>query len=96
MSEIFRPNKNAYTCGACGGQIITVDLAEGVTPFMLACKATPGCSGLMRSAFYSIDQTLVAAWEWYRPRSLHKFTPEMKSHIRAGGLVLRKVTVDHE
>lgn len=81
---------NVYTCAACGGKIVTEDIVEGVTPYMLACKATVGCGGLMRSSFYSVDQTLKAGWEWYKPKSLHKYPPDVKSHIRAGGLMLRK------
>ena len=32
--------KNIYTCPKCGGQTVTIDVDEGVTPFMLRCRAT--------------------------------------------------------
>ena len=31
---------NVYVCQKCGGLTVTVDVDEGVTPFMLGCRAT--------------------------------------------------------
>ena len=31
---------NIYTCNTCGGRIVTVDLVEGTTPFMVGCRVT--------------------------------------------------------
>lgn len=36
MSE---PRINVYTCRECGGHTVTVDVDEGVTPFMIRCRA---------------------------------------------------------
>jgi hypothetical protein len=58
---------NRYTCERCKGSIFTVDQAEGVTPFMLACRATEGCSGWMQSGFYDPRFRFLAPqpkWEW--------------------------------
>lgn len=51
--------RNAYYCQTCRGYIVTVNLNDGTTPFMLACrvKGEPGdpdndCRGLMRSMYY--------------------------------------------
>lgn len=51
--------KNAYYCETCGGYIVTIDIDDGVTPFMLACrvKGEPrsegnDCNGMMESMFY--------------------------------------------
>ena len=32
---------NIYTCQICRNSIVTVDLVEGVTPFMIGCRAHP-------------------------------------------------------
>lgn len=83
--------KNSYTCQGCNGQIITIDVDEGVTPFAIPCRAKEGCKGLMFSAFYRIPQFLPAQYEWFKPTSLKGYGREMKEHIRKGGLDLRKV-----
>lgn len=36
MSE---PRVNVYVCQKCGGHTVTVDVDEGVTPFMIGCHA---------------------------------------------------------
>lgn len=91
-------SKNAYTCEKCGKQIITVNLVEGVTPFMIGCRANwPGtCDGMAQSEFYGIDQTIAPTWGWYRPDAaeterLDQQYGGMKEHIERGGLVLRKL-----
>lgn len=44
---------NVYTCDECNKSIATVDIDEGVTPFMIGCKThTPGCRGTMKSHMY--------------------------------------------
>ena len=81
--------KNIYTCQKCGKAIVTVDMDEGVTPFMLECRATPGCNGVMQSAFYAVPQYLTPHFEWFKPKSLQGYSPEMKNHIKLGGLDIR-------
>lgn len=48
--------KNMYQCQDCHGQIVTLDIVDGTTPFMLACHVTPKCTGMMTSAFYQCEQ----------------------------------------
>lgn len=81
--------KNSYTCQACAGQIITVDIDDGVTPFALDCRAKKGCNGIMYSAFYRVDQSLPAQFEWFKPVSLKGYDAAMREHIRLGGLDIR-------
>jgi len=90
--------RNAYVCEKCGGTIITVNLDEGVTSFMVTCRANwPGeCDGMAQSQMYDVRQTIPASWGWYRPNlsetnRLEAQHPGMKEHIERGGLVLRKL-----
>lgn len=55
--------KNVYVCQLCGGEVVTVDADEGVTPFMIECRSTPECEGDMYSSFYQVDQSLEQAIE---------------------------------
>lgn len=80
---------NQYTCQTCGGEIVTIDRHEGVTPAMLACRATPGCEGSMWSHRYQVDKTLTPGWEWYMPEKLPKGV--MREHVQMGGLLLRRI-----
>jgi hypothetical protein len=80
---------NTYTCKTCRNHIVTEDVNVGTTPMMLACRATPGCSGSMLSGMYKVDQTLVPTHEWYKPAKLPK-EPGMREHVKMGGLMLRE------
>jgi hypothetical protein len=80
---------NQYTCRTCGGVITTVDRNEGTTPWMLACRATDGCTGSMFSSMYRVAPYLTPEWEWYKPEKLPK--GEMREHVQMGGLLLRKI-----
>jgi len=87
--------KNVYVCQLCGGEVVTVDADEGVTPFMIECRSTPECEGDMYSSFYQVDQSLAPQFEWYKPTSLDQY-PEghreaMKKHIEDGGLDIRPI-----
>lgn len=94
--------KNVYTCEGCGESIVTVNLEEGVTPFMVGCRIN-GCSEqlppgraiapAMKSHFYRVDQTLEPTHEWYRPRgsALSKLSATAQEHVANGGLLLREV-----
>lgn len=88
--------KNQYTCQTCQGSIITVDVDEGTTPFMLLCKATPGCDGFMYSNFYGCDQTLAAQYEFFKPASFEGYDAGMLEHLQKGGLDFRKVGGESE
>lgn len=82
---------NIYVCQDCRGHVVTRDRDAGVTPFMTACKATLGCTGMMQSSMYRVfDQSMREDFEWYRPESLDGLKPHTVDHIRKGGLILRK------
>lgn len=90
--------RNAYRCDKCRGEIVTVNLVDGVTPFMVDCRAKwPGtCEGMAKSSFYRIDQASPAGWGWYRPDEtelarLEALHPGVRQHVEAGGLLLRKL-----
>lgn len=90
--------KNVYTCERCERQIVTVNLLDGVTPFMIQCRANwPGeCPGMAKSEFYNVDQSLPAFWGWYRPDAtelerLEISHPGTKRHVDQGGLLLRRL-----
>lgn len=69
------PRINTYCCRSCGGQIHTVDCADGTTPMTLGClceegkestivgmdgvPVRPRCNGVMVSAFYSATASRV-------------------------------------
>jgi hypothetical protein len=81
--------KNQYTCDTCGKSVVTLDVDEGTTPFMILCRVTLHCQGMMRSNFYSCDQSLEHMLEWFAPQSFKGYSPEMIEHIHKGGLDLR-------
>lgn len=91
MSKGF---KNVYVCQECGGKIVTLDLDEGTTPFMLRCRSgrKKGCNGTMQSSFYQVDQTLPVDYVWFAPDSLDGHDEAMQDHIKKGGLDIRKAT----
>jgi hypothetical protein len=87
--------KNVYTCRLCGGSIVTIDIDEGVTPFMIECKANEDCDGVMHSSFYSVDQSLEPEFEWYKPTSFDHYPSEYRKdmirHVEDGGLDIRRI-----
>ena len=88
---------NAYTCIKCGEDTVTVNRDEGVTPFIIGCRAgfPDTCNGEARSQCYNVSQALVPTHVWYRPdeaetKRLEKRHGEVTGeHIRQGGLWLR-------
>jgi hypothetical protein len=92
------PRLNAYTCSTCGGKTVTIDIDDGVTPFMLNCrasgKASGGCPGTAQSAMYRVNPATIGepAWEWYKPTeaATRKLSAGMQEHVRSGGLLIRK------
>jgi hypothetical protein len=80
---------NRYRCEKCHKSIVTVDRDEGVTPFMLNCRRTPGCSGQMTSRFYQVESVWgPPTFEWRKPtkKEYKRMSPAMKQHIDQGGL----------
>jgi len=68
--------QNVYTCQKCGGHTVTIDVDEGVTPFMIGCRADriieKRCEGMAYSNFYPEKPWPAhipreAKWEWYKP-----------------------------
>lgn len=80
---------NRYTCGTCGGHIITVDRDEGVTPMFLNCRATPGCGGRMASEMYLVLDGEAPTHEWYRPTG--KVKARDRDYVASGGLLIRPI-----
>lgn len=91
-----QPRENAYTCKACGGVFVTVDVDHGVTPFGTVCNAGRECHGMAYSSFYprgpKPPELGEAQWEWYRPESYDGLSPGEAEHVRKGGLLLRART----
>lgn len=89
---------NGWTCEKCGETTYCVDIHEGVTPMMLACRATTACNGTARSLFYPRDppEHVLAAvrWEWYRPsdKQARRMGARLAEHVERGGLVIRPLT----
>lgn len=86
---------NRYVCRACGGSVVTVDRAEGVTPFYLDCYATEGCGGPMMSSFYRVDGTPLPVLEFYSPDKAERKRLDVptREHVRLGGLLVRRIPV---
>lgn len=91
----FVGRKNAYVCHVCGGKTVTIDRDDGVTPFMIRCRATKDCEAMAESSFYRCDPTLVPTHEWYRPGAaeIGAATPAMRQHYEMGGLGLREIGI---
>ncbi len=83
--------KNVYTCDTCHREAVTIDTDRGVTPFMISCRATPGCQGTMQSNFYHCDPARVAQFEWYRPETLDGLPRQTQEHVMKGGLLIRQL-----
>jgi hypothetical protein len=89
--------KNGYSCQSCPARFVTIDVDEGVTPFMVShAKFELGtlCTGMCHSHFYKIPQDLEPTHEWYlldmpTARKRYRREPAMVDHIERGGLLLR-------
>jgi hypothetical protein len=88
----FKGKKNIYICEGCRCSITTIDKDDGVTPYLVKCRVTPGCSKLMRSQFYRVDQVLEPNYEWYKPDDSEKIERGYEEHVAMGGLLLRKIS----
>lgn len=83
---------NCYRCSDCGHITKTIDVDEGVTPYVYTCEKCGGsaCSSMYQNTAPDQKPTI----EWYRPslkkclkmRSKHEDTLR---HILYGGLVDR-------
>lgn len=88
---------NAWDCPECGKPTVTVERVEGVTPFMLGCRATPGCKGMGRSRFYRNVDGLTPTHEWIRKsvKWAKRKGPWMLDHVEQGGLVIEEKPFVH-
>jgi len=83
---------NTYTCQQCKKEIVTREIDEGTTSFLLQCRATEGCPGKMESAFYSrIPANIEPTWEWYRRSDTNIMGPDELEHHTKGGLFIRRI-----
>lgn len=88
---------NIYTCQRCRGHIVTRDIAEGVTPFMLPsyefCPNKCGGRGdrvTMQSSMYRVwNQSMREDYQWYRPTEGEAYDPAYRDHVKQGGLIIR-------
>lgn len=84
---------NVYTC-AEGHKTVTVERGEGVTPMLLRCRVSPGCSHMARSAFYVVaDPKPTPTHEWYRPsdEEVDAMPAAHRDHYRRGGFAIREL-----
>lgn len=100
---LLKEKINVYLCRKCLAPTITIERVKGTTPMFLGCKAIIGndsCSGIAVSQMYPtgdlrkrLMQGLKPEWEWYEAsqEEINHVGPEMKEHIRKGGLLLRKI-----
>ncbi len=77
---------NRYTCTNCRKSIVTVNLVDGVTPAILSCKVTEGCSGQMMSSWYNCNQGLIPTHEWYKPKDDAEIQADVLSEMKVHGL----------
>lgn len=86
--------KNIYVCQNCRRHIVTRDVDDGTTPFMISCQATVACPGRMQSSMYHVfdpENLLQHSHEWYRPSTVEIVKPHLADHVKHGGLLLRSV-----
>lgn len=87
---------NAYKCQSCKNLIVTKDVEDGVTPFMIECRK---CEGDMYSAFYKVPQDLPHDAEW-RSEFPPDYDAESKrisqDHRDNGGLFLHYLNPEPE
>lgn len=89
------PNKvNCYVCTNCNHITKTIDVDDGVTPFMHTCEE---CGQLAHSTFYKdIIPQEKPTQEWYRPSLKETLkwrskNTQMLEHILNGGLDVRPI-----
>jgi len=82
-----KPKINAYICPKLH-VTITRDCEEGVTPFIILC---PKCQGHAKSQMYTVEQNLTPTHEWYKPSTYEGLSDNQITHVKNGGLLLRKI-----
>lgn len=89
---------NAYTCKH-GHQTVTINTDDGTTPMQINCRnfdlaTLTTCGETAMSAFYQCDQGLKPVFEWYKPAPGEKMGKRERAHVKAGGLLLRRIGAD--
>lgn len=88
----FKGQKNLYMCTACGHGVVSQDVDEGVTPFIIRCL---NCGEAAQSFMYACPQPLLsrmpAAIQWFKPTPAEaaKESLQMREHLSRGGLKMR-------
>ena len=88
-----RKRVNSYRCDTCGKDTVTIDRDEGVTPFILGCRVTAGCSGMGTSAMYKPGEKRRPTHEWFSPNEQERkrLSRGMLEHVIRGGLDIRPI-----
>lgn len=90
---------NIYVCEQCRSHVVTRDVDEGVTPFMLPsaefcpnkCVSPKAGGAHMTSSFYRVwDQRMLEDFQWYRPSAVEVVPRQHRHHVSQGGLLIRK------
>lgn len=100
---------NHYICEKCKAVTITKHEHDGVTPFMLGCRATPGCKGMAQSTMYrgSQDEAQVPHVVWYRAETPEELSAALapanlrardwlREHHAKGGCLLRETMISSQ
>lgn len=93
-----RGSVNAWKCEECGLLLVAIHVDDGVTPMLLGCRVTAGCTGMMISSGYPrppIPEHILErlAWEWRKASTTQlkrwrRDNRAMFTHCEMGGLVL--------
>jgi hypothetical protein len=82
--------RNCYVCQNCGGRIITYNRIDIVTPFMVGCRVSDDCEGMMHTCFYpdELQNPLTwsrfkttHAWESYSQEEIESFRSEGREEM---------------
>jgi hypothetical protein len=82
---------NTYRCESCSGEVLTLDVDNGVTPANIACYATETCHARAWSQWYNatLEEGAQPVLEWYRPTTLRGLNDYEREHVTQGGLLHR-------
>jgi hypothetical protein len=84
-------DRNKYICVKCHRSIVTRYDNVGTTPFMLRCRATPGCDGMMQSQFGNVSKMDSASHEWFLRTDFERMEPDELMHAKQGGAFIRRI-----
>ena len=99
MAESSKGRVNGYGCQnrQCRYVMVTVDVDDGVTPFMVGC---PNCGTQAHSFFYPTQgcpPAEKATHEWYAPdeEERRELSAAELDQVERGGLLLQRLRADH-